>query len=72
MTQKEQVIQYMKDFGTITPFEAFADLGITKLATRVSELRKEGVKIHGEWMQKPNRWGKTVMFMRYSLEEESK
>ena len=36
MTQREQILLYLHTFGSITPMEAFADLGITKLATRVS------------------------------------
>ena len=47
MTQREQILQYIKDFGSITPMEAFSDLGITKLATRVSEMRKEGEEAEG-------------------------
>ena len=42
----------MTVFGSITPMDAFSDLGITKLATRVSEMREEGVSIIGEWETK--------------------
>jgi hypothetical protein len=42
MTQSEKIIDYIERFGSITPMEAFMDLGITKLATRVSEMRKKG------------------------------
>ena len=36
MTQKEAVLQYIKDNGSITPAQAIYDLGITKLATVIS------------------------------------
>ena len=71
MNQREQIYDYMTDFGSITPMEAFADLGITKLATRVSEMRKEGVDIIGEWKSTKNRYGKTVRYMRYRLGEQN-
>lgn len=58
----------MTVFGSITPMEAFADLGITKLSTRVSEMRREGVDIIGEWESHNNRYGKKVRYMRYRLE----
>ena len=45
MTQRELILNYIKDFGSITPLEAFADLGITKLATRISEMRRDGIAI---------------------------
>ena len=44
MTQREAIIDYITKFGSITPMEAFADLGITKLATRISEMRKDGME----------------------------
>ena len=45
MTQHQRILQYIDDFGSITPMEAFQDLGITKLATRVSELIRDGERI---------------------------
>lgn len=67
MNQREQIYDYIVVFGSITPMDAFADLGITKLATRVSEMRAEGVDIIGEWESKKNRYGKTIRYMRYRI-----
>jgi hypothetical protein len=36
MNQYERIDKYLDDFGSISPMEAFHDLGITKLATRIS------------------------------------
>lgn len=47
--------------------EAFADLGITKLATRISEMRKDGMKFKIETVKTKNRYGKTVHFCKYSF-----
>lgn len=70
MTQGERVIEYIKRFGSITPMEAFRDLGITKLATRISELRKEGMEFKKEFVKGKNRFGETVHYMRYSFPKE--
>lgn len=67
MTQGERIIDYMRRFQSITPFQAFADLGITKLATRVSELLREGQPIEKEMVKGKNRFGDNVCYMRYSL-----
>ena len=67
MTQCEQIIDYLHKFGSITPMEAFADLGITKLATRVSEMRKDGREFKIETVKSTNRFGKTVRYAKYSL-----
>lgn len=69
MTQCEQIIDYLHRFGSITPMEAFADLGITKLATRVSEMRRDGREFKIETVKSTNRFGKTVRYAKYSLKE---
>ena len=69
MTQSMQIMEYMTQFGSISPYEAFADLGITKLATRISEMQREGVRIQKTWETSKNRFGKPVSYMRYRLEE---
>lgn len=68
MTQHDRILKYMNDFGSITPIEAFSDLGITKLATRISELQKDGYKFNKETVKARNRYGGRTHFMRYSLE----
>lgn len=69
MTQREAIINYITEFGSITPMEAFADLGITKLATRISEMRKDGMTFKIETVSTKNRYGRTVSFAKYSFME---
>lgn len=69
MTQREAIINYITEFGSITPMEAFADLGITKLATRISEMRKDGMQFKIETVKSKNRYGKSVCFAKYSFLE---
>lgn len=69
MTQREAIIDYIETFGSITPLEAFADLGITKLATRISEMRRAGMQFKIEIMKTQNRYGKTVHYAKYSFAE---
>ena len=68
-TQCEQILQYLKEFGTITTFEAFTELGCVRLGARISEMRKDGINIIGETETRRNRFGKLVTFMRYHLGE---
>ncbi len=69
MTQRDAILNYINEFGSITPMEAFADLGITKLATRISEMRKDGMKFKIETVKVKNRYNKTVAFAKYSFAE---
>jgi len=70
MTQAERIRQYIDMYGSITPMEAFADLGITKLATRVSEMKKEGYEFDQEMVESKNRYGESVHYMRYRMKGE--
>lgn len=65
MTQGERIIAYMDEHGTITPFEAFQELGITKLATRISELRRDGEQIEKRYVSGVNRFGEKIQYMEY-------
>lgn len=68
MTQHERIIHYIEDFGSISPMEAFSDLGVTKLATRVSEMKRNGMKFTSTMEVTRNRYGQPVKYMRYRLE----
>ena len=71
MTQREAILKYIEDFGSITPMQAFGDLGVTKLATRISEMRKDGMQFKIETVTSKNRYGHTVHFARYSFVKEA-
>ena len=66
MNQRQRILKYIDDFGSISPMEAFTDLGITKLASRISEIiYKDGIPITKEPETGINRYGKKIHYMRY-------
>ena len=67
MNQRQMVLQYIKDYGSITSYQAYIDLGITQLATRIKELKQQGHYFTYEIEVKKNRYGKKVRFKRYKL-----
>ena len=67
MTQNERIIQYMTDFGSISTMEAFTELGVTRLASRIHELTGNGYSINKKMESAKNRYGESVSYMRYSL-----
>lgn len=69
MSQCEMVHQYMKDFGTINPMEAMQDLGIMRLAARISDLKDQGVPVGRRMQSGKNRYGQSVSYAVYYLEE---
>ena len=68
MNQRELVVDYINNFGSITSYEAYIDLGITQLATRIKELKEQGYTFKTEWETRKNRYGKNVSFKKYKLE----
>jgi hypothetical protein len=69
-TQCTRIIQYIKDFGSITTLEAFTELGVVRLGARISELRKSGMKIIGENVTVKNRYGEPCHIKRYYIKEQ--
>ena len=67
-TQNERIIKYMLDFGSITQLEALSDLGVMRLASRISDLRKQGYSIISKREAVKNRYEETCYIKRYSLE----
>lgn len=66
-SQKERILNYIQEFGSISSWEAYADLGITQLGARIDQLKKEGYEFTTEWETKKNRYGENTMFKRYRL-----
>lgn len=69
-TQAQRILAYIEEFGSITQAEAIQELGVMRLASRISELRKRGHKITGEWVPVVNRWGETCKIKRYKFKED--
>ena len=47
-TQSEMVMQHLNQFGSISPREAYDDYQIMRLASRINDLRNEGIPIETE------------------------
>ena len=65
--QKQRVIEYINKFGSISSWEAYADLGITQLGARIDQLKKEGYNFKTEWESSKNRFGDKTDYKRYYL-----
>ena len=68
-SQCERILNYMREFGSITQLEAIADLGVMRLASRITEMRANGVPIEKKMVKSFNRLGEPVSYARYRLVE---
>jgi len=65
----QRVLAYLINHGSITTKQAADELGMTELRSRISEISRAGFPIKKEWQNSKNKFGETVSFVRYSLEE---
>ena len=68
-TQNERVLDYITKFGSITQLEALKDLGVMRLASRISDLRKDGYVIVGVTETVKNRFNEDCHIKRYRMGE---
>ena len=69
MTQRQRVLDYIKEFGSISSLEAFRDLGVTRLSAAIFKLREEGYDFDVKTEKSVNRWGEKSHYARYSLKK---
>lgn len=68
MKQTDMVLNYLLDYGSITPKEA-ERFGIMRLAAVVYKLKRRGHNIKTEIVSGYNIFGKSVSFAKYVLVE---
>lgn len=69
MTQKQMVIKYLKENGSITTLEAFTKLYICDLQ-KIIQLLKENHIIKDKWIYGKNIYGKKIKYKKYYLGDE--
>lgn len=70
MTQTERIVRHMIDYGSITPLEALQEYGVMHLASRMSDIKREGyLNFQTEMVTGKNRYGETTHYARYILME---
>lgn len=70
MTQSDRILRHLEIFGSITSLEAMRDYGIMRLASRVSDLKKDGLPVRTEFVRGKNRFGEPTCYARYHLERK--
>ena len=68
-TQNERIIEYIRKFGSITQFEALRDLGVMRLASRISDLKRLGCPIESKMQTVKNRFEEDCHIKVYFLKE---
>lgn len=67
MKMKERILRHLKEYGSITTWEAITEYGCTRLSHYIYLLRKENYNITDEVIKGTNRYGDATHFKKYYL-----
>lgn len=71
-SQCEQILEYLRQFGSITPVDALREFGCMRLGARIWDLiHKHGHLITKKMEKSVNRFGREVVYARYTLVKEA-
>lgn len=70
LTQNQRILDYLDSHGSITQLDASRELGIMRLASRISDLRRKGYHIDSKMDIVTNRYGEKCRVKRYSMRKE--
>lgn len=66
---KQRIIDYINTFGSITTFQAFNDLGCTRLSEYIRQIRLEK-PVLDKTISTKNRYGEKVWYKEFYFEEK--
>jgi hypothetical protein len=67
VSQCERILDYIEKNGSITQIDALREFGCMRLASRISDIKRQGVSIRRTMETSKNRYGESVSYARYSL-----
>lgn len=66
-TQKERILEYIRQIGYITSWDAYQELGITQLGARIFELKQEGIWFDEKTIYTKNKLNESTHYTEYRL-----
>lgn len=66
---RERILNYMIDHGSITTFQAFMDLGCSRLSEYIRQIRLIH-NVDDEWIYTTNRYGEKIKYKKYWLVDD--
>ena len=64
--QADLILMHMKKYGSITHLEAEKEYGIARLASRINDLRRQGVaQLRNLWRNHPDYW---ALLMKWDID----
>lgn len=68
-SQKQDILTWLHNRGTLTRMQAFTELGICELSSRIGELEKDGYSFGRKWLNGQAKNGRKWKVVQYSLSD---
>ena len=65
--QCTRILLFIQDNGSINPMQAMNRLGVMRLAARISDMEKAGLRFEHNPVKSFNRFGEKIRYMEYRL-----
>ena len=65
MLQKDRVLKYIDDFGSVTVADAITEIGVGCLTKCISNIRRSGIQIETRTVCHKNRYGENTHHAEY-------
>ena len=69
-SQCERILNYIEENGSITQMDALREFGCMRLASRISDIKRQGIPVKRTMETSKNRYGESISYARYSLQTE--
>ena len=66
-TQEVEIIEHIRDNGSITTKQAMEHLGCYRLSARIYEIKAVGIPVEKDMVEVQNRNGETCRVARYTI-----
>lgn len=70
VTKTAQILEHLKNYGTITSWQAIQEYGATRLSAIIFNLRKDGYDINTKTELTKDRNGNVCQYAKYILNRE--
>lgn len=69
-TQCDRILEYMQNYGEISPIIALEEIGCFRLTSRIWDLKCKGIEIESKMHNYKNKFGENKCYKIYWLKSE--
>ena len=67
-SQIDRILAVLESGGTLTALDALENFGCSRLASRISDLKRQGYPVTSRMVQRRNRYGRLCRVAEYYME----